>query len=106
VAKRIYVHQDIYSEFLGAFVDAVKQLKVGYPDEEGVMIGPLQNMMQYERVKDLVNDCVAKGYKFALGGAVTESKGYFINPCIIDNPPDDSRIITEEAFGKFVDFGL
>jgi acyl-CoA reductase-like NAD-dependent aldehyde dehydrogenase len=100
IAKRIYVHQDIYDEFLREFVIAVKKLKIGGSHEEGVMIGPLQNIMQYEKVRDLVSDCASKGYKFALGGTVFESKGYFINPCIIDNPPNDSRIITEEAFGE------
>ena len=101
VAKRIYVHQDIYDEFLREFVIAVKKMKVGGSNEKGVMIGPLQNIMQYEKVKDLVSDCAAHGYKFALGGPVVDAEGYFITPCIIDNPPNDSRIVTEEAFGQW-----
>ena len=43
------------------------------------------------------------GYKQALEGHTTEgSKGYFITPSIIDNPPDDSRIVVEEPFGPVV----
>jgi acyl-CoA reductase-like NAD-dependent aldehyde dehydrogenase len=39
----------------------------------------------------------------ALAGSATESsKGYFITPAIIDNPPEDSRIVIEEPFGPIV----
>jgi acyl-CoA reductase-like NAD-dependent aldehyde dehydrogenase len=43
------------------------------------------------------------GWTTAFGGLVTESdKGYYITPAIIDNPPDDSRIVVEEPFGPIV----
>jgi acyl-CoA reductase-like NAD-dependent aldehyde dehydrogenase len=43
------------------------------------------------------------GWSVALEGSVVESKkGYFITPSIIDNPPDDSRIVLEEPFGPIV----
>jgi acyl-CoA reductase-like NAD-dependent aldehyde dehydrogenase len=43
------------------------------------------------------------GWKTALEGKVRESsKGYFIEPAIIDNPPEDSRIVVEEPFGPIV----
>lgn len=85
---------------LEAMAKAAASLKVGSPDEEGVMLGPIQNSMQYERVKSFFADSKKNGYKFAAGGPdVSESKGYFIQPTIIDNPPNDSMIIAEEPFG-------
>lgn len=43
------------------------------------------------------------GWKVALEGKVrTSDKGYFIEPAIIDNPPEDSRIVVEEPFGPIV----
>jgi acyl-CoA reductase-like NAD-dependent aldehyde dehydrogenase len=43
------------------------------------------------------------GWKVALEGKVrSTSKGYFIEPAIIDNPPEDSRIVVEEPFGPIV----
>jgi len=100
-SKRLYIHQDIYEPFLAAMVEFVKTLKVG-GDEEGVMIGPVQNAMQFGIVKNYLQDCKDHGYKFALGGGIREGKGYFIEPTIIDNPPNDSRIIQEETFGPVV----
>lgn len=80
-----------------------RSLKVGTPDEDGVMLGPIQNGMQYEKVKAFFRDAQDHGYKFALGsGDVPESQGYFVPPTIIDNPPDDSLIVTEEPFGPIV----
>ena len=67
------------------------------------MLGPIQNEMQYEKVKTFFADTKSKNYKFALGsGDVPDSKGYFISPTIIDNPPEDALIVTEEPFGPIV----
>lgn len=102
--KRIFVHKSIYDEFLATMVGFTKQvMKVGAPDEEGVFVGPVQNKMQYDRVVGFFDDCKKNGYKIAVGAdSVPESKGYFVPPTIIDNPPSDSRIIQEEPFGPIV----
>jgi acyl-CoA reductase-like NAD-dependent aldehyde dehydrogenase len=102
--KRIYIHESIYKEFLEEMVAFTKSsMKTGNPDDGDNMLGPVQNQMQYERVKGFFSDSKAKGYKFAVGEPdVSASKGYFIQPTIIDNPPNDSRIIQEEPFGPIV----
>lgn len=101
--KRIYIHESIYKEFLAEMVTATKTLKVGSPDDGDNKLGPVQNHMQFERVKDLVSDSKSRGYRFAAGEPdVTASQGFFIQPTIIDNPPNDSRIIQEEPFGPIV----
>jgi acyl-CoA reductase-like NAD-dependent aldehyde dehydrogenase len=101
--KRVYIHESIYTEFVKRMVEFTKNLKVGSSDEDGVLLGPIQNEMQYKRVKGFFEDSKSQGYKFATGASTVEtSKGYFINPTIIDNPPNDSRIIQEEPFGPIV----
>ncbi|KAH7559079.1 aldehyde dehydrogenase domain-containing protein [Bipolaris maydis] len=101
--KRIYIHESIYKEFLQEMVNFTKQIKVGSPDDGDNMLGPVQNQMQYERVKGFFEDSKSKGYNFAVGEPdVAPSKGFFITPTIIDNPPNDSRIIQEEPFGPIV----
>jgi acyl-CoA reductase-like NAD-dependent aldehyde dehydrogenase len=98
--KRIYVHEDIYSDFRDKITSIVKSWKVGPASDPEVMLGPVQNQMQYEIVQGFYEDCHRKGYKFATGseGAVN-GKGYLFEPAIIDNPPDRSRIVMEEPFG-------
>ncbi|KAF2470967.1 aldehyde dehydrogenase [Lindgomyces ingoldianus] len=101
--KRIYIHESIYKEFLQEMVNFTKSIKVGSPDDGDNLLGPIQNSMQYEKVKGFFADSKAKGYKFAAGEPdVAASKGFFIQPTIIDNPPNDSRIIAEEPFGPIV----
>lgn len=97
--KRLYIHESIYNDFRSALVEFVNSLKVGNGLEEGVVLGPIQNSVQYDRVQGFFDDVEKENMKIAVGGRAANSKGYFINPTIIDNPKDDSKIVTEEPFG-------
>ncbi|KAF5003844.1 hypothetical protein FDECE_9637 [Fusarium decemcellulare] len=104
-SKRVYVHEDIYDEFLKVMVETVKQWAVGPTSDlkPGTMLGPIQNEMQYNIVTQFFEDTARNGYKFALGAKPDGSdEGFIIKPSIIDNPPDDSLVVTGEAFGPIV----
>ncbi|KAJ4132406.1 hypothetical protein NW754_015222 [Fusarium falciforme] len=101
--KRLYVHESIYDKFRDAMVAFAKTIKVGDGFEQDVLVGPIQNAMQYEKLKDLYASIKTCKWKQALEGRVlADSRGYFVSPSIIDNPPDDSRIVVEEPFGPIV----
>jgi acyl-CoA reductase-like NAD-dependent aldehyde dehydrogenase len=103
--KRIYVHKDIYAAFRDALVQFVESLKVGNGDAEGVFLGPVQNKLQYDRVVAFLDDVRERGQKVATGGQALQTednKGLFIQPTVIDNPPNDSKIVVEEPFGPIV----
>lgn len=97
--KRLYVHEKIYDQFRDALVKYTSALKVGEGHDPDSFIGPIQNNMQYEKVKSLIEAIKAEGVRPILGGEVEESEGYYIKPTIIDNPPDTSLAVTEEPFG-------
>ncbi|WP_218195348.1 aldehyde dehydrogenase family protein [Pseudomonas sp. 02C 26] len=97
--KRLYVHEAIYDEVGQELVAYARTVKMGNGMEPGIELGPLQNSMQYEKVKDLLRDSQVSGHRFLIGGEASTSKGYFIPVSIIDNPPEDARCVTEEAFG-------
>ncbi|OOF94500.1 hypothetical protein ASPCADRAFT_507465 [Aspergillus carbonarius ITEM 5010] len=100
--KRLYIHESIYDKFLSAFINFTKTLKTGNGTEPDVFFGPVQNEMQYEKVKDLFTSIQTENLKPVLGGTITDSEGYFVTPTLIDNPPDDSRVVKEEAFGPIL----
>jgi acyl-CoA reductase-like NAD-dependent aldehyde dehydrogenase len=100
--KRMYVHKDIYEPLKAAIVDYAKTVKMGDGAEQGTQLGPINNRLQYERVLDLIADSKAKGYKFLMGGEASPAPGYFVPITIIDNPPEDSRIVQEEQFGPIL----
>ncbi|KAL2127464.1 hypothetical protein VTI74DRAFT_10690 [Chaetomium olivicolor] len=104
VCKRIYVHDNIYDKFLAGMVEFTKNnIKMGGGFEPGVVMGPVQNSMQFEFLKDMYAQIEKSGWKAALEDKVrTRGKGYFVEPAIIDNPPEDSRIVVEELFGPIV----
>ncbi|GKT89446.1 aldehyde dehydrogenase [Colletotrichum tofieldiae] len=99
--KRIYIHEAIYDELVAEMANVVKNLPVGDGQQEGTVLGPVQNQMQFDRVKELLKDIEEQKLKVAAGSTAPASngKGYFITPTIVDNPPDNSRIVVEEPFG-------
>ncbi|PMD41836.1 ALDH-like protein [Hyaloscypha variabilis F] len=98
--KRIYIHESIYAEFRAAMVEATKKMKVGDGFTNGVFLGPIQNEMQYDRVRGFFDDIEKEGQRVVVGGIIEKSTGYFIKPTIIDNPAETSRLVLEEPFGK------
>jgi acyl-CoA reductase-like NAD-dependent aldehyde dehydrogenase len=97
--KRLYVHEDIYDRVVAALVEYARTVQVDNGLLVDSQLGPLQNRMQYEKVCNLLQDSAAEGHRVLLGGAPMDAKGYFIPITLIDNPPDDSRCVVEEAFG-------
>jgi acyl-CoA reductase-like NAD-dependent aldehyde dehydrogenase len=97
--KRMYVHEDIYDAVSDALVARARQSVVGDGLQQGSDLGPIQNHVQFERVKNLISDAREQGLNFIAGGEVPDRKGYFIPVSIVDNPPEESRVVSEEAFG-------
>ena len=99
-AKRIYIHEDIYDDLSKAIAEYAKGVTVGDGSQQGTGVGPIQNRKQFERVCELIQDAKDQGYTFLVGGDVDPSgSGYFVPITILDNPPEDARIVAEEQFG-------
>ena len=99
-AKRIYIHEDIYDDLSKAIAEYAKTVVVGDGSQQGTGVGPIQNKKQFDRVCELIQDAKDQGYKFLTGGDVDPSgTGYYVPITILDNPPEDARIVAEEQFG-------
>jgi acyl-CoA reductase-like NAD-dependent aldehyde dehydrogenase len=99
--KRMYIHADIYDALRDRLVAMAKAAPVGDGSQQGIAFGPIQNAPQYARVKKLLEQAEAEGLTVLKGGDVPED-GYFIPLTIIDNPPEDSAVVQEEAFGPLL----
>lgn len=97
--KRLYVHESIYDGLRDRLTAIAQAVKVGDGAEQGTVLGPIQNKRQYDRVMDLINDAKANDLTMIEGANVPDGGGYFIPVTIVDNPPEDSRVVQEEAFG-------
>lgn len=101
-SKRIYIHDSLYDRLAAALTEYAGSVKVGDGREQGTQVGPVNNHQQFARVSELIEDAKAQGLRFLAGGTVPEGRGYFIPLTLIDNPPDDARIVAEEQFGPIV----
>lgn len=103
--KRLYVHESVYDTVMATVLAVLPHLKFGDGFVDGVFIPPITNKQQFERVQELLADAERAQLKVVAGSTkpmpgAGETGGYFIAPTVIDNPPDDSKIVTEEQFGK------
>jgi acyl-CoA reductase-like NAD-dependent aldehyde dehydrogenase len=102
-AKRLYIHEDVYEAVRDALVEYARTVKVGDGADADTGLGPIQNLPQYEKVKEYFADSHAQGHTFALGGEIDESApGWFVPITLVDDPPEDSRLVKEEPFGPIL----
>ncbi|MCG8442391.1 MAG: aldehyde dehydrogenase family protein [Caulobacterales bacterium] len=100
--KRLYVHEDVYDALRDKLLEIAKATKVGDGSQQGVTLGPIQNKRQYDRVMDLLADARSRGLTLLEGSEIPSGRGYFVPVVIVDNPPEDSRVVQEEAFGPIL----
>lgn len=95
--EKVLVHENVYDEFLGKFVERASKLKVGPPlADKNNIIGPLINDKQLANVKGQLDDAFAKGATAALGGGIN---GRFVDPTILVGVTPDMKVYREETFG-------
>ena len=97
--KRVYVPENLYQNVVNELVEIAKTVKVGNGLEAGTQLGPLNNKMQYDKVREMVDDARKHGAKVATGGQQLSAKGYFIAPTIVSEISDGTRLVDEEQFG-------
>ncbi|WP_408587932.1 aldehyde dehydrogenase family protein [Novosphingobium sp.] len=100
--KRLYIHDAIYDALKDRLSKLARMIKVGDGAEQGTVLGPIQNKRQFERVMALIDDARAQGLSLIEGAPVPENGGYFVPVTLVDNPPEDSRVVQEEAFGPIL----
>ncbi len=96
---RFFVHESIFDEYADAFVKRAAQTVVGNGVEPGVEMGPLANERRLPALGALVEDARARGAEVRTGGARMSNAGYFFQPTVLVNVPDDARVMQEEPFG-------
>ncbi|MCL7943494.1 aldehyde dehydrogenase family protein [Marinobacter sp. ATCH36] len=96
--KRLYVHDNDYDSVVAALSNLARQMPIGDGMNENNLVGPLQNEMQYNKVKELVDDARANGCDVMEFGDVPDT-GYFLPVTLVGNVKDGHRLVDEEQFG-------
>ena len=96
--KRLYVHESIYDEMCDELAILANAAIVGDGLKQGTQLGPLQNKMQYDKVSEVIADAKKHG-KVIAGGEKMSGAGFFIQPTIVRDITDGTRLVDEEQFG-------
>ncbi len=100
--KRIYAHEKIYEALCDALVEEARKAKVGNGLDPDTTLGPIQNKMQYDKVRAILEDTKKSGARILCGGEVPEGEGYFFPPTLVTDIDEQSRLVQEEQFGPIV----
>lgn len=100
--KRLYVHESIYDAMCDALAEIARSVRIGAGSDETVQMGPIQNKMQYERVRGILEDTRERGARILAGGEMPEGPGYFMTPTIVADIQEGTRLVDEEPFGPIL----
>jgi succinate-semialdehyde dehydrogenase/glutarate-semialdehyde dehydrogenase len=98
-ANRFHVHESVAGEFARRLAERMGALRVGRGTEPDVDVGPLIDEDQRAKVTELVDDAVDRGARVLLGGGQVDARGYFFEPTVLADVPEQARLLSEEIFG-------
>ena len=102
--NRFYIQENRKEDFVNAFIERAKKLKIGNGMDEGVDLGPLTTAKRLEEIEKLVETTKKEGAKVLMGGQRPSgfNKGYYYEPTVFDDVKDNFTIMKEEPFCPIV----
>ena len=97
--KRLYVHDSLYDYVCQRLADYAANIPVGDGLDEKSILGPVQNAMQFDKVRELVEDAKANGGRILIGGEAPAGEGYFYPITLVADVDNGVRLVDEEQFG-------
>lgn len=97
--QRLLVQESIYADFVTAFLDASTKLKVGDPKLTTTDVGPVVSRVHADRICTWAEEAIGQGAELLLGGT---SEGAVVQPTVLANSSQASRVMCEEVFGPLV----
>jgi acyl-CoA reductase-like NAD-dependent aldehyde dehydrogenase len=99
-AERFYVAEEVYDDYLNAFVSYTGGLVIGDPLDAATDIGPMVSAAQRQKVRDQVSAAVASGAELLVGGDdAGRDRGHFFSPAVVTGAPAETDLLRKETFG-------
>lgn len=103
-SERVYVEREIFPRFVAAIKEKTEALKIGFPDEENVDMGPLISIEHRNKVLSYYKLAEQEGATVVTGGGVpvfgdVRDAGAYVQPTVWTGLPDNARCVREEIFG-------
>lgn len=97
--QRVIIHADVYDRFRDMLVARVGTLKAGDPKNRETFIGPMISVKEAARLKGWIDAAVADGARLLAGGGCA---GNMLEATLLEDAPEGSDVVREEAFGPVV----
>jgi acyl-CoA reductase-like NAD-dependent aldehyde dehydrogenase len=102
--KRVFVHDSVYDAFVSQLVERVGRYEPGdgtvKAEKPRLRMGPIHTRAGRDELLEQIEDGVSSGGELLIGGGTGNGdKGWFLEPAVIAEPADGSRLMTEEVFG-------
>jgi acyl-CoA reductase-like NAD-dependent aldehyde dehydrogenase len=99
-AERFYVAREVYDDFVSAFVDHTRTLRLGDPLDPSTDLGPMVSAGQRAKVEGQVEAAVAAGASLVVGGdRGGQARGHYFAPAVVTGAPAETALLREETFG-------
>lgn len=103
--RRLIIHESVYGEFTQRLIEAYRQLRIGHPLDEGVIVGPLVDKDAVKTFIEAQEKIREEGGNILYGGSVLEGEGYesgcYVVPCIAE-VKNNFAIVQEETFAPIL----
>lgn len=97
--SRIYLHEDIYDNFVQAIADRAAAMVLGDTLNPKTEMGPAISKSQRDSVHRYIDLGVQEGARLVTGGRSDSEPGYWLRPTVFADCRNDMRIVQEEIFG-------
>jgi aldehyde dehydrogenase (NAD+) len=103
--RRLIVHKAIYHEFCQALTEAYKQVRIGDPRQEGILMGPLIDRQAVEAMQAVLKELRSQGAQVLWGGEVLSGgiydAGTYVSPCLCE-ARIDLPLVQQETFAPIL----
>ena len=96
---RFYVQEPVYKKFLSRFTEYAKAIRLGDGLQKDTTMGPMANARRLDAMDSFVADAKSRGGNIQTGGNRHGNQGFFFEPTVVTDVPDDAKVMTEEPFG-------
>ncbi|WP_204193428.1 aldehyde dehydrogenase [Staphylococcus sp. GDY8P47P] len=97
--ERIFVHEDVHTDFVNKAKQRMRELQVGDPLDANTDYGAIINQTQLDSIDRKVQDAIQNGADLILGGHKLDRAGFFYAPTILDNVKKEDSAFKDEIFG-------
>ena len=99
---RMFVPFDRVEEAHRIAKETAENFKVGHPQVQDTMLGPVVSQMQYDKIQRLIDSGISEGATLVAGGPGRPqglSRGYYVRPTVFGHVRPAMTIAREEVFG-------